>query len=50
MPHHSADLRRWVTEKLWQEYFEDVEHIEHGGPGLVDYVETDGAGSAWTSR
>lgn len=34
-----------ISEKLWQEDFEDVDHIKHRRPGLVDHVETDGAGS-----
>ena len=29
---------------MWQEDFEDVDHVEHGGPGLIDHVEADGPG------
>ena len=32
-----------VAEELWEEDFEDVDHVEHWGPGLVDDVEADGA-------
>lgn len=29
---------------MWKEDFEDVDHIVHGRPGLVDDVETDRTG------
>jgi len=34
-----------VAEELGQEDFEDVDHVEHGRPGLVDDVQADRAGS-----
>lgn len=30
-----------VAEQLRKEHFEDVDHVEHGGPGLVDDVQAD---------
>ena len=33
-----------ISEKLWEEDFEDVDHVEHGGPSLIDDIEADGAG------
>lgn len=47
IPHqHSRSLsiqwiaRIWITEQLWQKDFENVDHVEHWGPSLVDDVET----------
>jgi hypothetical protein len=34
-----------VSEELREEDFEDVDHVVHGRPGLVDDVEADGAGA-----
>ena len=34
-----------VAQQLGQEDLEDVDHVEHGRPGLVDDVEADGAGA-----
>jgi hypothetical protein len=28
----------WVSEQLWEEDFEYVDHVEHGRPGLVDDI------------
>lgn len=36
-----------VAEELREEDLEDVDHVVHGGPGLVDDVEADGAGAGW---
>ena len=33
-----------VPEELWQENLKDVDHVEHGRPGLVDDVEADRSG------
>lgn len=33
-----------VPQELWEEDLEDVDHVEHGRPGLVDDVEADRAG------
>lgn len=32
-----------VSEKLRQEDLEDVDHVEHGRPSLVDDIQADGA-------
>jgi hypothetical protein len=41
--------RIWVAEELGNEHLEDVDHIVHGRPGLVDDIETDRAGPALRS-
>lgn len=33
--------RVWVAEELGKEDLEDVDHVEHGRPSLVDHVEAD---------
>jgi hypothetical protein len=37
--------RVWVAEELGKEDLEDIDHVEHGRPGLVDDIEADRAGS-----
>jgi hypothetical protein len=35
----------WVSQKLWEEDFEDVDHVVHGRPCLVDDIEAHGTGA-----
>lgn len=39
----------WIPQQLGEEHFKYVDHIEHGGPGLIDDIETDTSGSGETS-
>jgi len=33
--------RIWVSKELWEEDLEDIDHIEHRRPSLVDDIKTD---------
>jgi hypothetical protein len=36
-----------VSQELWEKDFEDVDHVVHWRPCLVDDVEADGAGAVY---
>lgn len=51
LPHHKScrlSVQRigwiWIAKKLWKEDLEDVDHVVHWRPRLVDHIQTDAAG------
>lgn len=39
-----------IAQELREEHLEDVDHVVHGRPGLVDDIEADGAGAFFCFR